>query len=65
MLDPTILHNLTHSKVMADLLRQLTQLNPELTVEAVLPLVAARLVGADASDQGTDPLQDEDGFTGI
>lgn len=65
MLDPTILHNLTQSKVMADLLRQLTQLNPELTVEAVLPLVAARLVGADASEQGTDPLQDEDEFTGI
>lgn len=65
MLDPTILHNLTHSKVMADLLRQLTQLNPELTVEAVLPLVAARLVGADASDQGIDPLQDDGEPIGI
>lgn len=65
MLDPTLLHNLTHSKVVADLLRQLTQLNPELTVEAVLPLVAARLVGADASEQGSDPLQDDEEPTGI
>jgi hypothetical protein len=50
MLDPVFLHNLTHSRPVAELLAQLTRLDPELTVEAVLPLLAARLMGADAAN---------------
>ena len=51
MLDPVFLHNLTHSRPIAELLAQLTRLYPEVTVEAVLPLLAARLVGADAATE--------------
>ena len=51
MLDPVFLHNLTNSRPIAELLAQLTRLYPEVTVEAVLPLLAARLVGADAATE--------------
>jgi hypothetical protein len=49
MLDPVFLHNLTHSRPIAELLAQLTRVYPEVAVEAMLPLLAARLMGADAA----------------
>ena len=49
MLDPVFLNNLTHSRPFAELLAQLTRVYPEVAVEAVLPLLAARLMGADAA----------------
>jgi len=60
MLDPVFLNNLTHSRPMAELLAQLTRLDPDLTVEAVLPLIAARLLGADAAtDEEEQPPEME------
>ena len=55
MLDPVFLHNLTHNRPIAELLAQLTRIDPDLTVEAVLPLIAARLIGADAATDEEEP----------
>jgi hypothetical protein len=55
MLDPVFLHKLTHNPPIADLLAQLIRLDPDLTVEAVLPLIAARLIGADAATEDDEP----------
>lgn len=55
MPDPLFLHNLAHTRPIADLFAQLTRLYPEVTFEAVLPLLAARLVGAEAANEDDDP----------
>ena len=54
MLDPMILHKLTHTAPPAEVLRQLAALNPELAFPAALPLLAARLLGASGVDDDAD-----------
>ena len=54
MLDP-VLHSLQQAKQSAQFFAQLMQLNPELMLPAALPLIAARLMGADVFEE-----EDED-----
>jgi len=54
MLDP-VLHNIQQAKQSAQFFAQLMQLNPELMLPAALPLIAARLMGADGFEE-----EDED-----
>lgn len=54
MLDPMLIYKLTHSSPTAELLNQLVRYNPELTIEAALPLLAARLLGATDSGEEDD-----------
>ncbi len=56
MLDPMLIYKLTHSSPTSELLNQLVRFNPELTIEAALPLLAARLLGATASDEDDDQM---------
>jgi hypothetical protein len=53
MLDPMI-HHLHQAKQSAQFFAQLMQLDPELVFPAALPLLAARLMGADAADDDGD-----------
>ncbi len=53
MLDP-VLHHLHQAKQSAQFFAQMIQLHPELVFPAALPLLAARLMGADASDDESD-----------
>lgn len=53
MLDP-MLHHLYQAKQSAQYFAQLMQLDPELVFPAALPLLAARLMGADACDDDND-----------
>lgn len=50
MLDPLFLQHLTHGRVTGELMNQLARLYPEIPIEASLPLLAARLMGAAAPD---------------
>jgi hypothetical protein len=54
MIDPMLIYKLTHSSPTSELLNQLVRFHPELTIEAALPLLAARLLGATASDEDDD-----------
>ena len=54
MLDP-VLHSLQQAKQSAQFFAQLMQLNRELMLPAALPLIAARLMGADVFEE-----EDED-----
>lgn len=54
MIDPMLIYKLTHSSPTSELLNQLVRFYPELTIEAALPLLAARLLGATASDEDDD-----------
>ncbi len=53
MLDP-MLHHLHQAKQSAQFFAQLIQLDPELMLPAALPLLAARLMGAEAFDDDGD-----------
>jgi hypothetical protein len=54
MIDPMLIYKLTHSSPTSELLNQLVRFHPELTIEAALPLLAARMLGATASDEDDD-----------
>jgi len=54
MIDP-VLHHLPQAKQTAQWIAQMIQLDPDLVLPAALPLLAARLLGADsAEDEGDD-----------
>ena len=53
MLDP-VLHHAYQAKLSAQFFAQLMKLDPELVFPAALPLLAARLMGADLSDDDLD-----------
>jgi hypothetical protein len=55
MLDPVLLHKLTHARPAAELVAQLTQLDPQLALPAALPLLAARLLGAQDFEEDDEP----------
>ena len=60
MIDAMLIYKLTHSSPTSELLNQLVRFHPELTIEAALPLLAARLLGATASDEDEDQLPESE-----
>jgi hypothetical protein len=58
MLDPLFLQHLTHGRVTGELMNQLVRLYPEIPIEASLPLLAARLMGAAPVDDDEEPDED-------
>lgn len=53
MLDP-MLHHLHQAKLSAQFFAQMIQLDPELVLPAALPLLAARLMGTDGTEDDVD-----------
>ncbi len=59
MIDPILLQKLTQAHPPAELIAQIARLEPGGTLPAVLPLLAARLLGATPADEDDEGLDEE------